>query len=566
MAGLLTGSEGAGAHAQAPPAKAEQEISTRDTPAVFTSRVNLVPVTVVVRDRLGHAVGNLTKDDFRLLDNGKPQEITKFSVEKPDTPVVVEKETPEPGEAPKPEGPTPVIATRFVAYVFDDLHTDTEDLMRARDGAARSMGGQLQPTDRVAIYSTSGQTMLDFTADQGQIQQTLLRLRPQSRFGTAAAECPNVSYYMADQIENKSDQQALGAEMAETYVCASLDPAKTPPSVVEGMVHSAARRAMTLGDENTRMALRVLGDVVRRTSVMPGQRSMVLASPGFLLPFLQQDLTELISRAIRANVIVNCLDARGLWTPPGFSAADAAPPGGAAVFAIKSNYAQSEALAQETVMAELSSGTGGTYYHNSNDLTAGFRALATAPEFIYVLGFTPSTLKADGKFHKLTVSLRESSGLTLQARRGYYAPRQETDAAEQAKRDVEAAVFSREVMHEIPVRLHTQFFKSSEVDAKLSVLAQLDLKQFKFRKENGRNCNTVTVVSALFDPGGNFVAGITKQIDLRLLDETVAKRLGSGVTVKTSFDVKSGSYVVRLVVRDSEGQMMAAENGAVEIP
>jgi hypothetical protein len=55
-------------------------------------------------------------------------------------------------------------------------------------------------------------------------------------------------------------------------------------------------------------------------------------------------------------------------------------------------------------------------------------------------------------------------------------------------------------------------------------------------------------------------------IDFRLLEGTLEKRLNNGVTVKTTFDVKAGSYVVRLVVRDNEGQMMAAENGAVEIP
>jgi hypothetical protein len=57
-----------------------------------------------------------------------------------------------------------------------------------------------------------------------------------------------------------------------------------------------------------------------------------------------------------------------------------------------------------------------------------------------------------------------------------------------------------------------------------------------------------------------------KRIELRLKDGTLENKLGSGITVKSTFDVKRGSYVVRLVVRDSEGQMMAAENGAVEIP
>src|SRR5580704_3459547 len=105
-----------------PPAQPGPEMETKEAPVQFTSRVNLVPVTVVVRDRDGHAVGNLTKEDFRLLDNGKPQVIARFSVEKPGAPVVVQKEAGdlEPQTETKPAAPgaapPPVLADHFVAY------------------------------------------------------------------------------------------------------------------------------------------------------------------------------------------------------------------------------------------------------------------------------------------------------------------------------------------------------------------------------------------------------------------------------------------------------------------
>jgi hypothetical protein len=51
---------------------------------------------------------------------------------------------------------------------------------------------------------------------------------------------------------------------------------------------------------------------------------------------------------------------------------------------------------------------------------------------------------------------------------------------------------------------------------------------------------------------------------MRLRDETLEKKLESGLTLKSSFDVKPGSYLVRLVVRDAEGDI-SAENGAIEI-
>jgi VWFA-related protein len=545
------------------------EVTTKDAQATFVSKVNLVPINVVVRDDKGRAIGNLTKEDFRLTDNGKPQFISRFSVENPSTPVVLEKETVDP-DAPKPppEGTALAIATRFVAYLFDDVHAKWEDLARARDATARQIATSLLATDRAAIYTTSGQTMLEFTDDQAQIQATLLRLQPHPIAGgaTSSFECPMVSYYLADLLINREDPEAWQTEIAETYACANLDPATTPPAVPRSMVQATAMRALSSGSHETRISLDVLSKVVRRISAMPGQRSIILASPGFLTPDLHQDVSDVISKAIRAKVIIGTLDARGLWTDPGFSAADPTPQGGPNVLTVKGRYSHFEAQAQEDVLAEIAASTGGTFIHNSNDLAGGFKRLAAAPEFVYVLAFTPTNLKSDGKFHSLKIVLKEPKGLSLQARRGYYAPKREAGAAEQARQDIEDAVFSREVMKDFPVELHTQFFKPTDTEAKLSVLARVDIKHLKYRLEDGRYKNSLKVVTALFDPGGNYISANEKVIDFRLLEGTLEKRLNNGLTIKTSFDVKAGSYVVRLVVRDSEGQMMAAENGAVEIP
>ncbi len=232
------------------------------------------------------------------------------------------------------------------------------------------------------------------------------------------------------------------------------------------------------------------------------------------------------------------------------------------MLALVSQYLQNEAVAGEFVLEDLAHGTGGDWFHANNDLADGFRRLAAAPEFIYVLGFTPENLKSDGKYHKLQVTLRDPKGVTLQVRKGYYAPRHEVDAANQTRQEIEDAVFSREVIKDIPLAVHTQFFRSAGVDASLSVVAQLDIH---YRKGDGRNNDDLTIVSALFDVNGNYVTGEQKLLTLRLKDETLGKRLESGIRIKTSFNVKTGSYVVRVVVRDTEGQMMASDNTVVEI-
>jgi hypothetical protein len=213
----------------------------------------------------------------------------------------------------------------------------------------------------------------------------------------------------------------------------------------------------------------------------------------------------------------------------------------------------------------LADGTGGVFFHNNNDLDEGFRRVAEAPAYSYVLAFAPQKLKLDGSFHSLKVTLKNPQKLSLQARRGYYAPKNFASPEEQAKQDIEDAMFSQDELHNLPVRLHTQFFKASDDNAKLIVLAHVDVKQLHFRKVEGRNDNILTCVSGLFNRNGNFLQAVAKTVTMHWKDETLEHKLGSGITLKTSFDVKPGSYLVRLVVRDAEGQLMSAENGTVEI-
>ncbi len=76
----------------------------------------------------------------------------------------------------------------------------------------------------------------------------------------------------------------------------------------------------------------------------------------------------------------------------------------------------------ENVMAELADGTGGTYFHNSNDLEGGFKRLTTGPEYLYLLEFSVKNVKQDGTYHRLKVKV-DRNGLNLQARHGYFAPK-----------------------------------------------------------------------------------------------------------------------------------------------
>lgn len=550
-----------------PPDQNAAEVSSREAPATFKSRVNLVLVPVVVRDSRGRAIGNLQKEDFQLFDKGKVQVISKFSIEKAGSQPAGEKQTPEANAPGAPAQPPLVVPDRFVAYLFDDIHLAFGDLARVRDAAGRNMDA-LAATDRAAIYSTSGQTVLDFTDDRAKLHETLLRLQPRPIARSSAPDCPDVSYYMADAIINKSDTQALQAEALEAMGCLGLDPSQpSSMQIARQAAQSSASRRLSTGEHESRVALNVVQNVVRRVAGMPGQRSIILVSPGFFTTFdLLSYKSEVIDRAIHSNVVINALDARGLYAlVPGGDASQRSSFDNSMI-GVKTQYQTVAASMDADVLAELAEGTGGIFFHDSNDLDGGFKRAADRPEYLYVIGFSPQNLKLDGSFHKIKVAVKEPPKLNVQARRGYYAPRHVADAEETAKQEIEEALFSREEMHELPVELHTQFFKPTADDARISVLARVDLHQIRFRKEDGRNRNNLSVTSGLFDRNGNYITGTQKLIEMRLRDETLQNRLRSVITVKSSFDVKPGSYLVRLVVRDSEGQLMSAENGTVEIP
>jgi VWFA-related protein len=584
------------------------EIESRDEMPSFKVNARLVLVRVVVRDAKGNIVPALTKDDFQLFDRGHEQSIAQFSSEgvaglvtnsnnkpEPNTqPQVNNKSETDQGTSPQSVGETlsdSAIPRRLIAYVFDDEHLRFGELARVRDAAQRHFK-TLQSTDRAAIFTTSGRTTQDFTDDRASLEAALLRLKPVAETDSQVDHCPNISYYMADLIVNKHDNEATQAAMQDYVNCSPSNPAGfgygspdlAPVATRQApqIVSSTAQRVLDRGDSESRISLGLLKDIVNRLSHMPGQRSMVLVSSGFLTPQMEYQLNGVIDGAVHAEVSINAIDARGVYViMPGGDASkrgmaiDPAPSGGDAARlglpsstdneagVVMSQYEAHAAIDEEGTLSSLADGTGGAFFRNNNDFDEGFR-VAASPEYSYLLGFVPQHLKTDGSFHVLKVTLRNGKNLSVQARSGYFAPNGAEDAATEAKREIEDEVYSQESLNDLPLTIGTQFFRTDNNAAKLIVLSHLDARRLQFEKTGDRHNDEITVASAVFDKNGNFLQGTEKVVTLNLKDENWTKTLQQGITMRAEFELKSGRYIVRVVAREMNGRLSAL-NTAAEI-
>lgn len=555
------------------------ELSTQESEPTFKLQVerNLVLVRVVVRDGKGRAVKGLTRENFKLFDNGKLQTISQFTTETPASAASPEASAAAGAEEVRSESELSAAAPRrFLALYFDDVHMPFEEIARVRAAAERYLGSALRVGDRAGIFTASGQGIVDFTSDRPRLEEGLLRLQARPLLVREIHPCPPLFDYEAYLIVHERNAQALETATEQTLRCHNLQSLNSSPQVdaqarveASAEAEAAAVQRVNQFENETEAVLRQLELLERRMAVLPGQRSIVLVSPGFLTLTQQVRQGELAERALRSKVIINTVDARGLYADLPLGDATQAPvvlPDRPDLMGQEQLFRITQAGRDADPLSGLAVDTGGVYFHNNNDFVQGFQETGNLPEVYYLLAFSPQPFKRDGRFHTLAVKLLVPGSFRVDARRGYFAPREERDAAAHAKEEIRQAIFSQDNLSEIPLEVHTQFYKRDEWNADLAVLARVDLRFIPFHKQDGLNLNQLTVVTVLFDRDGNYLAGKEKRIFFRMRDSTLEKLAQSGLSMRTSFDVKPGTYLVREVVEDAEGAHISGLTRTVEIP
>lgn len=293
--------------------------ASSDKDSTIRVTVDSVLVPVVVRDAQGRAVGTLTKDDFRVFDRGKPRTISAFTIEtratnENATSALTPPVTDASGAATPPVIPAPdAMPPRCTVLLFDDMHLNEGDLARAKVVGTKLLTTPIGTREAVTVVSMSGSNS-GLTQDSAKLREAVAKLSVKNLYQKIGPECPEIGYNEADRIQNKHDGAALENAIANYFTCSHS--VGLTHEIAQRAVEGAARHELNLGDQDARISLSFIGDVVRRMRSLPGRRTLVLVSPGFLTitPESMAEKSIILDMAAQANVTVSALDARGLYT------------------------------------------------------------------------------------------------------------------------------------------------------------------------------------------------------------------------------------------------------------
>lgn len=187
--------------------------------------VDSVLVPVVVRDGQGRAIGNLTKEDFQVFDRGKLQKISGLTVETQagaesmqnvaTSPIASTSGAAAPPAAPAGDAEAPPHCT---VLLFDDMHLNEGDLMRAKAVATKILMAPLGRREAVAVVSTSGSNS-GLTQNSAKLREAVGALSVKNLYRKAGPNCPDIGYYEADRIRNKHDSAAIENAIANYLSC-----------------------------------------------------------------------------------------------------------------------------------------------------------------------------------------------------------------------------------------------------------------------------------------------------------------------------------------------------------
>jgi VWFA-related protein len=542
-------------------AASSQPLAQQSPPrSVFRSRLNVISVDVIVRDKSGAVVRGLTATDFEVREDGRPQEISSFSFEEISQqalPAVESAELlagvearlaedarrPAAGAPPQPEVAAPAPMTsdmlagrRLIALVFDVSSMQPEDVQRAVDSARKYVDEQMSTADLIAV-ATVGSTLSvlsDFTADRARVANAL---------GTLAF----------------TDGTATQAPIATTAATEEAAAAADEPA------DSTQADAAELDMFNNDVRLRALKTLAEALSPIEQKKAILYFSAGMQRSGQdnQVELRSAINAAVRANVAIYPIDTRGLQAVvPGGDARQASR-GGQALFSgrgVQQQFAQL-ASSQDT-LTSLAADTGGRAFTDSNDFGEAFTRVQRDMSTYYLLGYSSTNAAKDGRFRRIQVRMKKD-GLRVEARAGYYADRDFTHTSRTDREtQLEEQMFAAVSATDLPVLVSGGWFRLAA--DRYYVPVALTVPGSAVPVTSPTDPVTLDVLGMVRDER-NFPVGRFRET-LKLPAGTGTTLAGKQILYQSGVTLPPGRFAVKVVVRENATGLMGSFEAPIVVP
>lgn len=509
----------------------------------FTSAVGLVRITVVVRDKSGQPVRGLKREDFQILEDDKPQTTLAFEFEDLPTEHASEPEQPLPppavlkaaprapgavSPAAPPAAPTQSLGGhRLVVLLFDSNGMEPEQLERAVRSARGYVDARMTASDLVAVATIgSGLSVLqDFTSDRALLARALGRVVGSNDAGDFGADPGS---------DAASDADAFSADTSE------LD------------LFNIDRRLRALEDLS-----KTLAHVVQKKSVV--YFSSGLSGVG---ADNQVEVRAAIDRAVKANLSLYPVDARGLEAMvPGGPARQASASGSDVFSGRAMNRQFDQQLASQDTLASLARDTGGKAFLDTNDFAPVFERVVQDSSAYYVLGYASTNTAQDGRFRRVKVRLARGE-LKVEHRSGYYADRDFRHAGkEDRERQLQDQLLADLSATDFPVWVGSGYFRTALNRYYVPLSVAVPGSSLPLARSGAQLRTTLDVVGIVRDEAKRAVARLR---DTLSVNGAEARR--KSVQYRTGFTLPPGSYRLKVVVRENEGGALGSFEAALVVP
>ena len=528
----------------------------------------LVQTDVMVFDKNGKFVSGLKPEQFELLIDDKPQQISFFESivtggraeeavlraaggKKAPQPVAVESSEPASEQG------------RTVLFFVNDLHLEPGSLARTHKLISNYIDNMLGPNDQVGITSASGQIgfLQQLTNNPVVLRAALDRLKIVPGV-TPDTERPRITPYAAYLIMERHDRQLFDFFVEETMKANSFKPPDRP--IAESMVEQRTRTLIRLSDAAVKNALSTLVNLMKATAKLPGRKLVFFISDGFMPNFTGSDFTSMMARATgmanRSSVVIYSIDARGLTTD---SMLDASSGGNFDPSGLVQSRMSSERTFMQEPLHALAADTGGRALLNSNDLTGGLARALDETSRYYLLAWRPENdAQRASNFSKIKVTIAGRPDLKVQLRRGYLgAPPEKSKAIAQP-----ASVETTDVLgvtesssEELRAAVSLGYKKTAGANMQLTSTAQVGAQS----AGDSSGTIVVNVLGAVFNSDGKAVGSFKQRVEVTRVRAN-APLVYTGVNHQV--DVPPGLYQVRVIAAERGTTHLTGVMEWIDIP